>query len=67
MIDSRLEMCVKHCHIHTVASPIAWATLTVVHFVYVKCEGEGHRFTVERGNPQEPENILAIRACCDVK
>jgi len=28
MIDSRLETCVKHCHIHTVASPIAWATLT---------------------------------------
>ena len=28
MIDSRLETCVKHCHIHTVASPIAWAALT---------------------------------------
>ena len=26
--DSRLETCVKHCHIHTVASPIAWAALT---------------------------------------
>jgi len=29
MIDSRLETCVKHCHIHTVASPIAWAALTI--------------------------------------
>ena len=28
MIDSRLETCVKHCHIHTVASPIAWAAVT---------------------------------------
>ena len=36
MIDSRLETCVKHCHIHTVASPIAWAVLTVQ--ITVCCE-----------------------------
>jgi len=34
MIDSRLETCVKHCHIHTVASSIAWAALTLIKKFY---------------------------------